>query len=97
MSLSAAAVAECRLEPGGSASLFMWSKQCGHCGQGGRGIAVSGSIKQDFLKLGPVQRPQPEHTEQEGQSTAAADVCQLEGSSNICITNNNRSYFELKK
>ncbi len=25
----------------------------------------------------PVQRPQPERTEQEGQSTAAADVCQL--------------------
>lgn len=32
-----AAVAERRLESGGPAGLFMWSKQCGHCGRGRRG------------------------------------------------------------
>lgn len=74
LSLSVAAVAECRLEPGGPASLFMWSKQCGHCGRGGRGTAASGwsCIKQDFLKLSPVQKPQPEHTKQDCQSNSCS-------------------------
>lgn len=77
VSLSVAAVAECRLEPGGPASLFMWSKQCGHCGRDGRGMAATGLVLHQTGLSQVKSSPEATTWTQDCQSTAAAGVCQL--------------------
>ena len=72
-----APVAECCLEPGGPSGLFMWSKQCGHCGRGRRGHGCIGAGPPSNRTFSRVQSKGHRLNVLNKTATAAAHVCQL--------------------